>query len=455
MYQMTKTFADQVSAAAYLSDIFYILATLATFLVVVSLALIDGGLVSPKHLIDTLAQKLLSALIAGACFMVGGYALWMYQFNQAFDVPNAFQQAFSDWWLFGRYMNTYAQYVDPAAAAGMETSQVFVAFFFAYAAVFGAFVHSMGLGRMKPSVCYILSGITGGILMPILAYFTWSPASPLTNNGVHDFVGAYSLYMFVGTWSLILAWRLGPRLNATNHFDAHMFGSGAMLLMMAIPLFVLGCGFLVPGVGYFGISGTTSGIGIIFCNVFVAYAGGAISGAFIAYKKHKPVFAFFGPIAGYVSCSALFDVASPWECLIVSAIGPLVMFGLKELMTKINIDDQKLVPLALGPSILSVLVAGIVGSGLPTGGVSGATGAYAFQHAHISFWMQCVGCIATLAFSAATGLILVFVLEKTIGLRVAPQIEQDGMDHWYWNEWRKSRKMRVSAKATSNYGQQT
>jgi hypothetical protein len=38
MWQTAKTFADQVSAQAFLSDLFYILASLATFLVVVSIA---------------------------------------------------------------------------------------------------------------------------------------------------------------------------------------------------------------------------------------------------------------------------------------------------------------------------------------------------------------------------------------------------------------------------------
>lgn len=451
MFQITKTFAEQVSTQAYIADLFYILASLATFAVVVALALIDGGLVSSKHLIDTLAQKLISALIAGASCMIAGFAIWMWQFNQAFNVPHALQQALSDWWLFGRYMNMYAQNIDPAAVQGAEVQQIFVVFFFAYAAVFGAFIHSMGLGRMKPSVSYILSAITGGLLMPILVYLTWSPASPLSNNGLHDFVGAFSLYMFVGVWSLILAWRLGPRIASTNAFNVHMFGSGAMLLMMAIPLFVLGCGFLEPGVGYFGISNTTSGLGIIFINVFMSYSGGAISGAVIAYRKHKPVYMFFGPVAGYVACTALFDIASPWQCLIVAAIGPWVMLVLKDAMTKLNLDDQKLVPLALGPSILSVLMAGIIGTGLPTGGVQGATGAYAFQHAHINFAMQCIGVVVVLLISAVSGLVLVFALEKTIGLRVERTIEQDGMDQWYWNEWRKSRKMRVSPKAMGDY----
>ena len=123
----------------------------------------------------------------------------------------------------------------------------------------------------------------------------------------------------------------------------------------------------------------------------------------------------------------------------------------KDALTKLNIDDQKIAPLTLGPSIFSVLVAGIIGSGLRQGGVLGATGAYAFQHAHISFGMQCLGVLVTLGVSGVSGLVLVFALEKTIGLRVARTIEQDGLDMWYWNEWRKSRKMRVSPKSMGDY----
>ncbi len=127
------------------------------------------------------------------------------------------------------------------------------------------------------------------------------------------------------------------------------------------------------------------------------------------------------------------------------------MHGVKELLTKLNIDDQKIVPLALCPSILSVLMAGIIGSGLPTGGVPGGVAGYGFQHSHISFAMQCIGVLVTIAISGGSGLILVFALEKTLGLRIERTIEQDGIDTWYWNEWRKSRKMHVSPKALSTY----
>ncbi len=94
------------------------------FLVVPALALIDAGLVAPKHMTDVLAQKLGAAFISGACCMIGGYALWMYQFNVALGVPHPLQQAYSDWWLFGRYMGMYSQNIDPAAAPGADVSQI-------------------------------------------------------------------------------------------------------------------------------------------------------------------------------------------------------------------------------------------------------------------------------------------------------------------------------------------
>lgn len=451
MYHLTKVFAEQVSVQSYVSDLLAVMASVATFVIVLALALIDGGLVNPKHLIDTLAQKLFSAFIAGAAFLIIGFPIWYVQFNQAFGVPHPFEHAVADWWLFGHNMMTYAQNINPAVVPGAETLQIFVVFFFAYAAVFGAFVHSMGLGRMKPSVCYILSAFAGGVLMPVMTYLTWSPAGPLTNSGLHDFVGAYSLYLFVGIWGAILCWRLGPRLPSTTGFNPHMCASGALILMVAIPFFVLGCGFLEPGIGYFGVTNTTSGVGIVFLNVFMAFTGGTLSSIVIAYRKHKPVYVFLGPIAGYVSCTAFYDIASPGECLLVAMAGPWLMRLAIHILNKAGLDDQKLVPVALGPAILSVIAAGVLGAGIHQGGVAGATGAYAFQHARISLGMQLIGLAVTFSLVGGGGLALVFLLEKTIGLRVPATIEQDGMDMWYWNEWRKSRKMRVSPKTLPDY----
>lgn len=430
MLAESQSFVAQVSTNAFLTDFFYIFATMGAFIGLLALALLDGSLVQAKNLVDTLVQKIISAFVAGMAFMIVGYGIWNWQFYQAYGVSDALHQALSDWWILGPNMRTFAQNIDPKVLAGADSQQIFNVFFFAFAALTGAFVHGMGIERLKPGACYIISALVGGILMPALAYLTWGPVGPLTNIGLHDFVGSFGFYMNVGVLSLILSWRLGPRTG--GGFNILLLTFGAILLMVAIPIFVIGCGYFEPGIGYFGISNTSSGLGIVFANVFMALGGGALSGAVIAYRKHNPVYVFFGPIAGYITCAASLDIAAPWQCVVLGLIGPFVLVFGGAVMTRLKIDDQKIVPLALGPSVVGALAAGIIGSGLPTGGMPGLTGHYGFQHAHISLGMQAIGTLVTLCCSGLVGLVVVLSIEKTIGLRVERATEYSGLDHAFW-----------------------
>jgi ammonium transporter, Amt family len=432
MLATTQSFLLQVSTNAFLTDLFYVFTTMGAFVGLMALTLLDGSMVQQKNLVDTLVQKVISAFVGGIAVMIAGYGIWNWQFDQAYGVPEAFCQSLANWWILGPNMRTFAEHLDPSVLPGADAGQIFNVFFFAFGALTGAFVHGMGIERLKPSACYVMSALVAGILMPLLAYLTWGPVGPLTNRGLHDFVGCFALYMNIGVFSLILSWRLGPRIDEATGLNILLLTVGAMLLMVAIPVFVIGCGYLEPGVGYFGISNTSSGLGIVFANVFVALGGGALAGAVIAYRKRNPVYVLLGPIAGYIVCTASFDIAAPWQCYLVSLMGPFVMLFGGTVMTWMKIDDHKIVPLALGPSIVGALAAGVVGSGLPTGGMQGLTGAFAFQHAHISLGMQAIGILVTLGCSGVAGLVVVFVVEKTIGLRVPRAVEQAGLDRAFW-----------------------
>jgi ammonia channel protein AmtB len=104
----------------------------------------------------------------------------------------------------------------------------------------------------------------------------------------------------------------------------------------------------------------------------------------------------------------------------------------ERLAAALDIDDPKIGPLALGPAIFSALLAGIVGRGIPTGGLPGLTGAYGFQHARISLGMQAIGVIFTLGVSAVTGLLLAFLLERTTGLQATLPSGGAGLDAENW-----------------------
>jgi hypothetical protein len=168
---------------------------------------------------------------------------------------------------------------------------------------------------------------------------------------------------------LVLAWRVGPRLGAfrphasgakpASH-NAAFVGIGVLLILFALPFITIGSGYIVPDVGFFGISFTESGIGLVITNLFAAILGGAVLGLVLAYKRRESTWALLGPVAGVVMSGTLFDVGTAWECLLVAALGPLVALGTAALLRKAGIDDPKVVPLALGPGIVGALLTGFL-----------------------------------------------------------------------------------------------
>jgi ammonium transporter, Amt family len=452
-------FKEQVSTNIYLLDVFYGLATVSLFLVVVAVGLIDTGLVQRKNVLEIWIGKMMSAMIAGLGLAIIGFGIWNAQFYEAVGVPTPWGQAIEDWWLGGTKTETYAQFLDPATAFENDVFQVFFAFFVAYAMVGGALLHSAGLERVKAVPMYIICFVAGAIVIPILLYLTWGSTSPLTKNGLHDYVGVYALYIVVGVWALIIAWRAGPRIGTFADKEGHptsraiqldadapgpgvlghrphnlsMTALGVGLLLFCVPFLALGCGYIVPDVGYFGISLTTSGFGVVLINIFISFCGGALMGAIISYVTKNPIMVLLGPVAGYIGCAAAFDVGKPIEMLLVSFLAPLPVYGTYLLLLRMRIDDKKIVPLTLGGGIYAVIAAGIVGAGDKTGGYFGITeGEYTFQGAEISIGDQLLGLLVTLGISAVSGLVLILLLEKTIGLRVKEHDELAGLDHSFW-----------------------
>ena len=434
-------FKSQVSGDAFVQDLFYILATVFLLFVVGAVGLIDAGLVRRKNLLDTWVQKLVCALVAAAGMAIIGFAIWEVQYYQAFGVPHPIKQAIEDWWPFGAQQTKLSQNLNPTAYPEADVYQIFLAFFMAYAAVGGALLHSAGLERVKAVPMYIISLVAGALVIPFVLYLTWGSTSPLTNRGVHDYIGSYSLYMVVGVWALILAWRAKPRLGTfiADHrtigpvpHNLGWSGFGVAVLMFAAPLAFLGCGYFVPDAGYYGISLTTSGLGIALINIFVSFIGGGLGGALIGYRTRNPVMSLIGVAAGYIGAGTSLDVGKPWQIFIVSFLGAFVVWGGYLLLAKLRIDDKKIVPLALFGGTYAALAGGVVGSGHKTGGYFGLTGKYAAQHAEINIGWQALGVLVTLVVAGVSGLIVIVGLEKTIGLRVTEEQEIEGLDIAYW-----------------------
>ncbi|WP_262927183.1 ammonium transporter [Phytohalomonas tamaricis] len=438
---MMEIFQEQISTDYILLTFIYMVGALSVLLVVLGLGFIDMGLVRARNVLDTWVQKLTAAMVGGFGTMLFGYGLWEWQFNQAFDVPNALYSALQAWWIGGPAASTPAMLLDPAVVPEADVLQVFLVFFVTFTMATMALIHSSAIERIKAKALYIMAFIIGALLSPLVGYLCWGPLSPLTNSGVHDFEGVFPLYIFSGTWSLVLAWRLGPRRGAFGQDPAGLspipsnygfVAAGVMFIMFALPFIAVGSTFIIPDKGVYGISFTQTGLGLILINMFAALLSGGLVGAIIGYMHREPRWVFLGPIAGAVMSGTLFDIGTPLQAMAFGTLGPLVALTTAKLVYRLGIDEQKVVPLALGPGVVGALLVGFLHWGTPTGGYPGLSGEYALGHAQITPWWQLAGIAATMAVAGIPALILCLILEKLGQLRVSPETEMIGLDAAHW-----------------------
>jgi len=438
-----QDFPEQVNVESFADNLLYVLAASAVVLVVAGLILIDLGTAKRRNVLDLTVQRFIGFLIGTLSYFIVGYGIWIWQFNEAFAVDNALWEAIQAWWLGGDALNTYAQDLDPAFFPAQNTFQIFASFLAVYAGFVCVLIHFAGAERLKALPYYIMCVGIGGVAYPFVLYLTWGSVSPITTRGTHDFIGIFVAYIFAGTFGLMLARRLGPRAGVFKPhptlgdrgapYNLGLTTVGVTMILFAIPFIALGCGYWIPDVGYFGISLTTSGLGVVFNNVFIAYAVGGLVGALIAYHTKNVIHALLGPLAGYLAGTAAFDVVSTWEMALIALFAPLFVWAVYEWLYRNGIDETKVIPLGLGAGIYGALVVGFVGWGDKTGGFPGAEGIYAFQNAEINPFWQLVGIAVTVGIAILSGLVLIYGLDKWIGIRVPDEEEVEGLDEAYWD----------------------
>ena len=81
-------FPNQVTTDIWLGSILYLIGTIGCAVAITSVRLIEYGAVRKGSGLDTVVQKIVAAFIAIGGFMVIGYAIWNWQYNTAFGVPD-------------------------------------------------------------------------------------------------------------------------------------------------------------------------------------------------------------------------------------------------------------------------------------------------------------------------------------------------------------------------------
>jgi ammonia channel protein AmtB len=445
--QAEPQFPEQVTTNSLLQNLVYASGTVGAIMILAGLVMVDSGGVRRVNIFTAAIEKMVGFFIGFVVYFLIGFAIWNWQYYVAFDIADPYWQSIKDWWLGGSFANDLAQNVDPAADGGMgaalNNQQIFIFFLACFAGIVNVLIHLAVTERMKPAAYYVISAVAA-VVSSVLSWLTWGSTGPLTNAGFHDFFGVAFVYLFPAGMALVLVRKVGsrpgmyephPAVPEYRSFNLGITTAGVAVIFGGLPMVILSCLFFyAPEAFAVSVTMADTSVGVAFNNLGLAWAGGALTGAAIAYWKRSYIYLLLGPLGGYVACAPAFDVYKPWQTLLVAMGAPIACYAVYEFSQARRFDEHKLTPLFLGAGSYGLIMVGLVSWGVDKGGHFFLTeGDYAFQNAEINVLWQLIGLVVVVGTGVVTAYILAFILERTIGLRLTEEEQVRGVDLGDWD----------------------
>jgi Amt family ammonium transporter len=296
--------------------------------------------------------------------------------------------------------------------------------------------------RWKYSSFVIYGLLVGSIIYPLYGNWVWGGGwlSQLGANfglghGHVDFAGSSVVHLTGGVLAFVGAIIIGPRIGkykadgTPNAIPAH-----------SIPMAMIGT--FILAFGWFGfnpgstLAGTDLRISVVATNTMLAGAFGAFAATlwmwWVRTRKPDPSMMCNGMLAGLVAITApCAFVNAPVACLIGTISGLLVVEAAFFIEKVLKIDDPvgaiavHGVNGAWGCLSLGLFADGTYGDGW--NGVPGTVTGLFYGNAS-QFAAQCIGVLTNCVAIGILGFIVFKLIDATIGLRVKPAVEVEGLD---------------------------
>lgn len=253
-------------------------------------------------------------------------------------------------------------------------------------------------------------------------------------HGMVDFAGAAAVHLTGGVIAFVGAKVLGPRLGKYPK-DGKVHPIPPHNMPMAIVgTFILALGWLAFNTGS-SLSGTDLRIGVIATNTMLASAAGTLAAMFtIWWKTGRPDLSITanGLLAGCVSItSSCAFVSGPIAFLIGAIGGVIVVASIFFFEKKVRIDDPVGAISIHGVcGAWSVIALGLFADGAYGEGWNGLEGTVRglFYGDAGQLLAQVIGIAANLLFIAPLSYLFFKIIDRTIGMRVDPEVEHGGLD---------------------------
>lgn len=288
---------------------------------------------------------------------------------------------------------------------------VFIIFHTVFCATAATIVSGSMAERTKFAAYLAYSAAISIFIYPVSGHWIWG-GGWLAQMGFHDFAGSTAVHMVGGICALVGAKILGPRIGKYDKEGKVRAIPGHNLPLAALGVFILWfCWF---GFNCGSTTAATTSLGDIAMTTNLSAAAAtllAMTVTWIRYGKPDVSMTFNGSLAGLVAITAGCDTVSNWSAIIIGAIaGIVVVFSVEFFDKVVKIDDP-------------------VGA-ISVHGVCGAMGTILVGvfSPDYSVGTQLIGVGSVILFVGIMAIIIFTIIDKTIGLRVNKQEEEEGLD---------------------------
>ncbi|HMI37165.1 MAG TPA: ammonium transporter [Steroidobacteraceae bacterium] len=380
---------------------------LVLMMTIPGLALFYGGMVRKKNVLATLMQSFAITCLVTVLWWLVGYSL-------------AFTPGTSP--FLGGWAHSLLDTVSYMKEAGKTSvshiattipETVFAMFQLTFAIITPALICGSFAERMKFSAMMWFMAIRLLVVYCPIAHMVWEPSGWLAAKGVLDFAGGTVVHINAGIAGLATALMLGKRQGLGRESMAPH----------NLTLTVIGASLL--WVGWFGFNAGSAvasdgRAGMAMTATQIATAAAALAWMFTEWAaKGKPSVLGIasGAVAGLVAITPASGFVGPTASVIIGvAAGVLCFVASTSLKRALGYDDSLD---AFGVHCVGGIVGALLTGALVSREISGVDGSVATQ-----LW----GVGTTLIYGFVASLIILKVIDLTIGLRVTSDEEREGLD---------------------------
>jgi Amt family ammonium transporter len=362
------------------------------------LALFYGGMVRRKNVLSSMMHSFVAMGIIAVEWVIIGYSL-------AFGTGN---------WFIGGFEHVFLRGIDLYSTSGTIPTYAFIVFQGMFAIITPALISGAIVGRIKFKSYIAFIALWGLIVYAPVCHWVWGGGF-LTGEAL-DFAGGTVVHITSGISALALLVFLGKRKG---------YGLDA-IKPHNVTFTLLGVGLL-----WFGWFGFNAGsalaadevAGLAFITTFIAPAAAGLSwmAAEWTHSKKPTALGFAtGILAGLVAITPGAGFVTPMAALLIGLIAGIVCYWAVMLKGKLGYDDSL--------DVFGVHGAGGITGALLTGVFAsvGATGLL-LGNSH-QLLLQLEGVVITIIYASVCTIMIGFVLDRTMGLKVTESEENIGLD---------------------------